>query len=202
MRRPGSGRWSVLQRAGCSADETPAWDVTWLLARSGSQAVPWFMRARRRLAPLTVTLAATFGCGGDLTLPGDNAPTNITVVSGDGQEGRPGKLLGDPLVVEVTDAKGRPSPGTAVAFRFVGADGSPEVDPATGATDEQGRASTRARLGETEGEQTIEARVASGADPLTVRFKATALAGGQGGPGGGDKDGKGKKGDKGGGEGD
>ncbi len=87
-------------------------------------------------------------------------------MSGDGQQGRPGKLLGDPLVVEVTDANGRPALGTAVAFRFVGADGSPEVDPSTGTTDEQGRASTRARLGDAEGEQTIEARVASDGDPL------------------------------------
>ena len=37
------------------------------------------------------------GCaGGDLTLPGDGSPASLTMVSGDGQQGRAGKVLSDP----------------------------------------------------------------------------------------------------------
>jgi hypothetical protein len=105
------------------------------------------------------------------------------VVSGDGQEGRTGQRLGDPLVVQVNDDQGRPAPGAAVSF--AGAAGSPAVDPASATTDTNGRASTRVTLGDAEGAQSIQAQVTGGAPDLLVEFHVTALAP-PGNPGGGD----------------
>jgi hypothetical protein len=94
-------------------------------------------------------------------------------VSGDGQEGRAGQRLDNPLVVQVNDDQGRPAAGAAVSF--AGGSGSPTVDPASATTDANGRASTRVTLGDAEGAQTIQAQVTS-VDGLSVEFHATALA--------------------------
>ena len=121
-------------------------------------------------------LAVLAGCGaGDLTLPGDNPPASLQRVSGNDQQGPPGQLLDDPLVVQVLDASGHPALGTSVSFRFVDASGSPEVDPATVTTDAEGRAATRGRRGSAAGRQTVEARV-TGADSLSVVFSARAIS--------------------------
>jgi hypothetical protein len=136
---------------------------------------------------LLILVLAQPGCGsGDLLLPGH--PTGLNPVSGDGQSGRVGSRLPDPLVVEVTDAEGRHVVGTAVEFTFASAIPDGAVTPATATTDEEGRASAEVRLGTVEGEQPVEARVAGAADStLRARFTLTALPqdGGGGGNGGG-----------------
>jgi hypothetical protein len=155
---------------------------------------------------LPVVLLAA-GCGGgDLTLPGPGDPSELRKVAGDEQEGLPGETLTDPLVVELVDGLGRPVPGAHVAFRFTDELPDAEVDPATAATDEEGRALAHARLGTQEGSQGIEAFVVVPGEDLRVRFSLTARAeddggndnpddgdGGDGGDGGG-HGGKGKGG--------
>jgi len=147
-----------------------------------------------------ILVLALPACGsGDLVLPG-GPPSELSAISGDGQNGPPGSLLPDPLVVEVTDAEGRHIVGTSVQFTFEGdvADGT--VTPGTAITDEEGRASAEVQLGTVEGDQPVEALVAAGADSaLRARFNLTAVLQDDGGDGGGghgdDGHGKGHGGD-------
>jgi hypothetical protein len=135
------------------------------------------------LAIITLTSAILCSCGGgDLGLPGDGGPGDLVVVSGDGQEGKTGQRLDDPLVVQVNDDQGQPAEGAAVSF--AGAAGSPAVSPANVTTDANGQASTRVTLGDAEGAQSIQAQVTGAAD-LSVEFHVTAVAP-PGNPGGGD----------------
>jgi hypothetical protein len=147
---------------------------------------------------VTVSLA---GCAGDLTLPSDASPpgddsppsdalpASLQVVSGDGQEGTVGEHLPKPLVVRLTDRASRPVPSASVVFRFSSDVPGAKVEPASVTTNEDGRASVRVRLGQTEGLQTIEAtldeEVVSG---LRARFDLTALAREHGRDRGGDDD--------------
>jgi hypothetical protein len=151
--------------------------------------IPYSLRPPGIFLILALALPA---CGsGDLVLPG-GPPSELSAVSGDGQNGPPGSRLPDPLVVEVNDAEGRPVVGTSVEFSFAGdvADGA--VTPGSAVTDDQGRASTEVQLGTVEGDQPVEALVAAGADSaLRTRFNLTAVplddggGGGSGGSGGG-----------------
>lgn len=141
------------------------------------------MRTYPSFALLSLTCATVCSCGGnDLVLPGSGSG-DMVVVSGDGQEGRAGQRLDDPLVVQVNDDQGRPAPGAAVSF--AGAAGSPAVNPASATTDASGQAFTRVTLGDAEGAQSIQAQVTGGADDLSVEFHVTAMAP-PGNPGGGD----------------
>lgn len=157
------------------------------------------------LLPVVLLAAAACG-GGDLTLPGPGDPSALRKVAGDEQQGLPGEPLSDPLVVELVDGLGRPVPRAHVVFRFTDELPDAEVDPATAATDDDGRALARARLGSREGSQGIEAFVVVPGEDLRVRFSLTAraedkgddAAGGDGGGGGDDPD-DGDDGDDGGG---
>jgi hypothetical protein len=147
--------------------------------------IPYSLRLPGISLILVLALPA---CGsGDLVLPG-GPPSELSAVSGDGQNAPPGSRLPEPLVVEVNDAEGRHVVGTAVQFTFAGdvADGA--VTPGTAVTDDQGRASTEVQLGTVEGDQPVEALVAAGADSaLRTRFNLTAVPrddGGNGGSGG------------------
>jgi len=151
------------------------------------------MVPRGSLASIIWTAAALSACGGsDLLLPGDGGPGNLVMVSGDDQQGRTGKPLAKPLIVQVNDGQGRPAAGAPVAF--VGSSGNPAVDPVNATTDDKGQASTRVTLGDVEGTQTIEAQLAGASTKVSVVFHATATAppndngnggGGNGGGGGG-----------------
>jgi hypothetical protein len=129
--------------------------------------------------------------GGNLTLPVDGSPADLSVISGDGQEAPVGSELPDPLVVRLTDASAHPVSGVSVVFAFQTDVPDAAVDPTTVTTDSTGIASARVRLGSTTGSQTVEARVAE----LSTTFDLTALAqapprrGGRGGKGGMGKDG-------------
>ncbi|HEV8454680.1 MAG TPA: Ig-like domain-containing protein [Gemmatimonadales bacterium] len=136
-------------------------------------------------------LAMLACAGGDLNLPTDDTPVELTAVSGDGQEAKVGTRLPDPLVVRVTDAAGRPVAEVPLVFRFQDEVPDAEIDPASVATDSTGRASVRVRLGTTTGPQTIEATIAQDAAPQArATFGVTALEkhGHGGGDGGGDDD--------------
>jgi PKD repeat protein len=118
------------------------------------------------------------GCTGGvgLLLPGDGQPAGIEVVRGDGQSGRVGEPLAAPLVVEVTDTRGRPVEGARVAFEFAGPGG--DIVPDTATTDANGEADARIVLGTRIGTQTGQANLvtAEGSEAPKVSFTARALS--------------------------
>ena len=101
--------------------------------------------------------------------------TTLSIVSGYGQEGRPGTSLSNPFVVEVRDQYGNPFSGTNVSFRATRGDGSPSP---TTAPISNGQAQTTLTLGSSPGANWVEASIA-GTDtlngfPLKQTFAATA----------------------------
>jgi adhesin/invasin len=100
------------------------------------------------------------------------SPSGVSVVSGNEQFGAPGVTLPDPLVVAVVDGGGNPVVGAAVTWVVTGGGGS--LDPATGTTDENGRASTVWTLGPGIGANAAQA-IVSGVGQAA--FTATASAG-------------------------
>jgi hypothetical protein len=133
------------------------------------------MRGSLLLPSLLLWSAA--GCGaGDLTLPGPGEPASLTIVGGNGQQGAPGEVVPEPLIVELVDGVGQPVSGRVVAFQFLDAVDGAAVDPGTGATDAAGRVSVRARLGQETGAQPLEASVATPGEDLRVRFDLRAKA--------------------------
>jgi hypothetical protein len=143
-------------------------------------------------AAVMLTLIAC--SAGDLTLPsGPDQPAALKVLSGDDQQAEVGKVLDDPLTVQVLNDSSQPVPNIQVQFNFLGDASGAALDPASIETDEQGRAAAIVRLGELPGEQVIVAAVANTQLPdLRARFSATAVA-----PGGGGKGGRGGHGDNG-----
>jgi len=98
-------------------------------------------------------------------------PAALVVVNGNGQQGAAGQLLAGPLIVKVTDDRGRAVPGQAVTFQVTSGGGS--VLSGTVTTDADGIARERWRLG-TGGAQALEARVAIGSG-ATVTAAFTAI---------------------------
>ncbi|MGH7510740.1 MAG: Ig-like domain-containing protein [Gemmatimonadales bacterium] len=133
-----------------------------------------------RLAGVLVlgSALALVSCGGEgLTLPPEGEAAHISVIAGDGQSGRVGSTLAEPLVVQVTDTRDRPVAGANVVFGFTGGSGG-ETSPASAATDADGRASTSLTLGTTVGPATGTAEVPVDPDitPVRTTFTATALS--------------------------
>ena len=142
-----------------------------------------------RLLSPGLGLAVLACAGGDLTLPNNGAPVQLTAVSGDGQQATIGSRLPQPLVVRVTDAASRPVAQVPLVFRFQTPVPDAEINPSSVQTDSTGHASVEVRLGSTTGPQTIEATIAQDAAPdVRATFGVTALQkhGGGGGGGGGD----------------
>jgi adhesin/invasin len=115
----------------------------------------------------------SFACGGG----GDNGgtpptTTAITKIAADGQAGRVGQTLPDPLTVAVTEG-GAPSAGATVTWATASG-GS--LDPASTVTDADGHASSTWTLGTTSGSQSATATL-SGASGSPVTFTASAVAG-------------------------
>ena len=97
-------------------------------------------------------------------------PRALRRVSGDRQEGLPGALLADSLVVEVRDQYGDLLEGAQVTFTVTTGDGT--LTAATVITDSMGRAATLLTLGSRQGRNTVVATVA---DVWPVTFRATGL---------------------------
>ena len=114
-------------------------------------------------------------CGGeDLVLPSEGEPAAIRVVQGDGQSGRVGEALPQPLIFEVTDRTGRPVAGATVVVELAGAAASP--DNAT--TDGSGLATVDVVLGPevgiSEGVATVP--TAENQAPVAAEFTVSAVA--------------------------
>jgi len=130
--------------------------------------------ASRRLVPALALLAA---CGGaDLVLPGQGEPAAIQVVHGNGQSGRVGTALAEPVVALVTDGQGRPVDGVAVAFDLPdGTDAS--VTPDTVLTGPDGQAAFHVTMGTRVGDLSAQVAVsASGSRTMTAPVSLTAVS--------------------------
>jgi hypothetical protein len=117
-------------------------------------------------------------CGGEgLTLPSEGEPAHITVVRGDGQNGRVGTQLGQPLVVKVTDTQDRPVEGATVNFTFDGDAAGSSTTPPSATTDVNGEASAIITLGTRVGPVTGHATVPvpEGTVPVSTPFTAMAV---------------------------
>ena len=104
------------------------------------------------------------GVSGTATVTVSQKPTAVERVGGDGQRGRPGMPLVEPLVARILDAGGSPVAGTAVFFSP--ADGSGFVTPGTALTDMAGEARASWTLGDDFGHQSLVASVADGANTV------------------------------------
>lgn len=114
-----------------------------------------------------VTLRATGSAG---------LGTAILKLSGGTTDSLPaGCLLGDPLMVRVSDAQDRPMAGATVSFESVNGGGS--LTPAVVTTGADGMASARWKLGYQGGTNTARAVLRSGAQP-SVSFSARSAPAG------------------------
>jgi hypothetical protein len=121
---------------------------------------------------VTITAITPTGLSASSQLSMLPLAARLAVVSGAAQTSLAGRLLGEPLVVELQGVDGGPIPGAAVSFRAVTA--GAVVGTTTTTTDAAGRASTTLSLGPTAGTYAFE--VTSGSlTPLTVTATATAL---------------------------
>ena len=133
---------------------------------------------RRALLPASAALGlAAFllaTCSRDTTAPAGSS-LSFSVVSGDGQQGTVGTALPQPVVIQATDARGKPAKNLLVEFRVTTGGGS--AAPASASTNNQGLAQTTWTLGtSTAVAQRLEARAVS-TNALLGAFTATALAG-------------------------
>jgi hypothetical protein len=135
----------------------------------------------KRPISLSILTAATLGagmlaCGGeDLVLPSEGEPASITLLQGNGQSGRVGEELPQPLIFQVVDATGRPVIRATVVIEL---DGGAEALPDTVSTGDDGRASVDVMLGPTVGPASGLARVLTQEDQRSVEteFNVIALA--------------------------
>jgi hypothetical protein len=127
------------------------------------------------LALTGVALMACDGTGPDPAGP----PASLDIISGDLQTATAGTELPQPLVVEVTDDKGKPVEGQVVNFVIVTDGGS--LFAGTALTNKDGRAQERWTLGTTARDtQKVEARAvdpATGQALVFATFRAVATPG-------------------------
>jgi hypothetical protein len=125
---------------------------------------------------LYVIIASSCGKG----MPGILAkrPSDLRIISGNGQIGLPGQELPDALVVRVTNSSGAPLAGQIINFKVVTGGGS--VFAGVALSDADGQAKERWTLGATTGQQQLEARAVDSQTGLPIVFaifQATATAG-------------------------
>jgi hypothetical protein len=126
----------------------------------------------------TALLTALSACGGgdNLLLPGSAEPAHVTI-QGDGQNGRVGEALSQPLVAVVTDANGRAIDGATVVFVLTDPAPGASLTPDTARTNSDGQASASVVLGTRPGPQVgqVQALGANGAPAATQSFTLQAL---------------------------
>jgi hypothetical protein len=117
-------------------------------------------------------LAASLTCNGNGDITGPE-PAALVIVEGNNQNGAINQPLGEPLVVEVTDAAGQPVSGVTVSWSVASGGGS--VSPESVQTGSDGRAAAVWILGGVAGDQSVTALVA---DLQATVFNARALVAG------------------------
>jgi Domain of unknown function (DUF1929)/Bacterial Ig-like domain (group 1) len=120
---------------------------------------------------IAVVAISSLRCSGDNVGPPD--ATTIAEASGNGQTGRVGQELPNPLVVTVTNDAGNPVEGVSVTWTV---DGGGSVSAGSTKTGSNGQASVVRTLGPTAGEQQTKASVA-GLQGSPVTFTSTAVEG-------------------------
>lgn len=126
-----------------------------------------------------LSLAAAFGCGGDLALPEPSGEgVALSIEDGNDQTGQVGEELPRPLVVRV-ESGGARVPGHVIAFSIVAAPPGVEVEPDTARTGEDGLATAHVMLGRTTGTYQIEAKLVAAElpTPPSAVFVGAAVAG-------------------------
>jgi hypothetical protein len=123
-----------------------------------------------------LTLLGACGGGDNLLLPGSAEPAHVSI-QGDGQSGRVGEALAQPLVALVTDANGRPIDGATVVFVLTDPAPGASLTPDTARTGSDGQASSSVTLGTRPGDQAgqVQALGANGAPAATQNFALTVL---------------------------
>ena len=101
----------------------------------------------------------------------ERTPATLEPISGDSQEGLPGKALTKPFIVEVKDQNGLNFEGVPVTFAVTAGDGT--LDPQSTITDAGGRAMSRLTLGSNPGTNTV--RVTAEAVPQSETFTAEGI---------------------------
>lgn len=124
------------------------------------------MKIRRAVLPILVA-----GLGACEAQGPGRLGTRIEAVQGDGQAGRAGSQLADPLRVMVRDNQGDPFPNEEVTWSVL--EGGGQVSPVSATTGSDGIASADFLLGPTIGQQRAQAE-ASGLSGSPVIFTATA----------------------------
>ena len=122
------------------------------------------------------TVAVLLGCGEQPGPPAAPMPPTanvLTILSGNGQSGLPGRDLPQPLVVQIVSASGSVATGVPVAWTVTSGGGN--VSSTSTATDALGQASTVWTLGLALGTQAVSA-TAGGAQGSPASFTATARA--------------------------
>jgi adhesin/invasin len=121
----------------------------------------------RRAAVVAVLLLSACGGGSDLLLPGTGDPAAVTL-TGNGQNGRVGEALPQPLVAAVTDGADRPVEGATVVFVLTDPAPGASVSPATTTTAADGTATAQVVLGTRPGTQAGEVRALGGQGQATA----------------------------------
>jgi len=123
-------------------------------------------------------LSAACGGGSDLLLPGASEPASVTLLQGDGQNGRVGEPLPQPILAAVADGAGRPVEGAKVAFVLTDPAPGATVTPDTATTDADGKVTAQVVLGTRPGAQAGEVRAlgANGTATASAPFTLNAVS--------------------------
>lgn len=149
----------TLSAASATTDLDGFAGVDWTLGQTaGTQRVT---ATTSGIAPLTFTATAN---------PGPAA--NLVILSGNAQAASPGARLGDSLAVRVTDAFDNAVKDVTVSWAALGDAG--RVSPASGKTDNNGRAATSWTLGATGGPKEVRATV-TGLAPVEFQAAGTII---------------------------
>lgn len=136
------------------------------------------MRARGGFGlVMLAALAAACGGGSDLLLPGAE-PASVTLLQGDGQNGRVGQPLPQPMLAAVADGSGRPVEGAKVVFVLTDPAPGATVTPDTATTDADGKVTAQVVLGTRPGTQAGEVRAlgANGTPAASAPFTLNAVS--------------------------
>jgi hypothetical protein len=132
---------------------------------------------------LTATVAGLVGSPVTFVASAQGPPTQIAMVSGDGQTGQAGQALAQRFVVEVLDATNAPVAGVTVSWQVTGGGGQFDmIDLSGNPTDANGLGSKRLFVGTAAGanNQTVTASVAGLAgSPVTFTASVVAAAASQ-----------------------